>query len=338
MNATPQKSNKEIQTQVLSGWLMLPIALALLLGGVALTILGAGAFQTPRHSVTALVIVGIVVILASVLLVPGFFTLQPNEARVLILFGAYKGTARTPGFHWANPFFSNGPAQSAQAARNARKQAAQDGGQKSTRGEHRYKVSLRARTLNMERLKVNDKRGNPIEIAAVVVWNVKDTAQAIFDVDDFSTYVATQSETALRHLASAYAYDHGEASDEEGDDQVTLRSNVEQVSDALRAELEERLVQAGVTVQQARLSHLAYSPEIAQAMLRRQQAEAVIAARRKIVTGAVSMVEMALNDLSEKHVVDLDEERKAAMVSNLMVVLCGEAEVHPVVNTGTLYA
>jgi regulator of protease activity HflC (stomatin/prohibitin superfamily) len=328
----------EQERHVPNGWLMLPIALALLLGGVALTILGAGAFQTPHHTVAALVIVGIVVILAGVLLVPGFFTLQPNEARVLILFGAYKGTARTPGFHWANPFFSNGPAQSAQAARNARKQAAQDGGQKGTRGEHRYKVSLRARTLNMERLKVNDKRGNPIEIAAVVVWNVKDTAQAIFDVDDFSTYVATQSETALRHLASAYAYDHGEASDEEGDDQVTLRSNVEQVSDALRAELEERLVQAGVTVQQARLSHLAYSPEIAQAMLRRQQAEAVIAARRKIVTGAVSMVEMALNDLSEKHVVDLDEERKAAMVSNLMVVLCGEAEVHPVVNTGTLYA
>jgi regulator of protease activity HflC (stomatin/prohibitin superfamily) len=327
----------EQEKNVPNGWLMLPIALVLLLGGVALTILGAVGFQTPRHSVATLVIVGIVAILAGVLLAPGFFTLQPNEARVLILFGAYKGTARKPGFHWANPFFSNGPAQSGTAARTSRKQAAQDGGQKSTRGEHRYKVSLRARTLNMDRLKVNDKRGNPIEIAAVVVWNVKDTAQAIFDVDDFSTYVATQSETALRHLASAYAYDHGETSDEEGDDQVTMRSNVEQVSDALRAELEERLVQAGVTVQQARLSHLAYSPEIAQAMLRRQQAEAVIAARRKIVTGAVSMVEMALHDLSEKHVVDLDEERKAAMVSNLMVVLCGEAEVHPVVNTGTLY-
>jgi regulator of protease activity HflC (stomatin/prohibitin superfamily) len=327
----------EQEKNVPNGWLMLPIALVLLLGGVALTILGAVGFQTPRHSVATLVIVGIVAILAGVLLAPGFFTLQPNEARVLILFGAYKGTARKPGFHWANPFFSNGPAQSGTAARTSRKQAAQDGGQKSTRGEHRYKVSLRARTLNMDRLKVNDKRGNPIEIAAVVVWNVKDTAQAIFDVDDFSTYVATQSETALRHLASAYAYDHGETSDEEGDDEVTLRSNVEQVSDALRAELEERLVQAGVTVQQARLSHLAYSPEIAQAMLRRQQAEAVIAARRKIVTGAVSMVEMALHDLSEKHVVDLDEERKAAMVSNLMVVLCGEAEVHPVVNTGTLY-
>jgi regulator of protease activity HflC (stomatin/prohibitin superfamily) len=205
------------------------------------------------------------------------------------------------------------------------------------RGAHRYKVSLRARTLNGDKLKVNDKRGNPIEIAAVVVWNVKDTAQAIFDVDDYETYVATQSETALRHLATAYPYDHGETSDEDADDQITLRSNVEEVSDALRVELEERLVQAGVTVQQARLTHLAYSPEIAQAMLRRQQAEAIIAARRKIVTGAVSMVDMALQDLSARHVIDLDEERKAAMISNLMVVLCGEAEVSPVINTGTLY-
>jgi regulator of protease activity HflC (stomatin/prohibitin superfamily) len=205
------------------------------------------------------------------------------------------------------------------------------------RGAHRYKVSLRARTLNGDKLKVNDKRGNPIEIAAVVVWNVKDTAQAIFDVDDYETYVATQSETALRHLATAYPYDHGETSDEDADDQITLRSNVEEVSDALRVELEERLVQAGVTVQQARLTHLAYSPEIAQAMLRRQQAKAIIAARRKIVTGAVSMVDMALQDLSARHVIDLDEERKAAMISNLMVVLCGEAEVSPVINTGTLY-
>jgi regulator of protease activity HflC (stomatin/prohibitin superfamily) len=327
----------EREINVPSGWLMLPIALALVLGGAAITVVGAVVSGTPRDPSIALVVIGLVVLAAGIILMPGFFTLQPNEARVLILFGAYKGTARRPGFHWANPFYSNGPAQSSQAARAARKQAAQQGAQKSTRGEHRYKVSLRARTLNGDKLKVNDKRGNPIEIAAVVVWNVRDTAQAIFDVDDYETYVATQSETALRHLASAYAYDHGETSDEEGDSQITLSSNVERVSDALRAELEERLVQAGVTIQQARLMHLAYSPEIAQAMLRRQQAEAVIAARRRIVTGAVSMVEMALHDLSEKHVVDLDEERKAAMVSNLMVVLCGEAEVHPVVNAGTLY-
>jgi len=280
--------------------------------------------------------VGFIALALGVLSMGGFFALQPNEARVLILFGNYRGTERTTGFRWGNPFFSNGsPAQSSAS----RPSSGDDDGRKARRKGpgSRYKISLRARTLNGDKLKVNDKRGNPIDIAAVVVWRVADTAQAVFDVNDYNGYVTLQSETALRHLATEYSYDHGETGDEESTE-ITLRSNVEQVSDALRAELEERLVQAGVTVQQARLSHLAYSPEIAQAMLRRQQAEAVIAARRKIVTGAVSMVEMALNDLSEKHVVDLDEERKAAMVSNLMVVLCGEAEVHPVVNTGTLYA
>jgi regulator of protease activity HflC (stomatin/prohibitin superfamily) len=195
----------------------------------------------------------------------------------------------------------------------------------------RNKISLRARTLNGERLKVNDKRGNPIEIAAVVVWRVEDTAQASFDVDNYENYVGTQSESALRHLASLYSYDYGE------DHEITLRGNVTEVSQALRAELQERMAKAGVVVDEARLTHLAYAPEIAQAMLRRQQAEAVIAARQKIVQGAVSMVDMALKELAEKHVVVLDDERKAAMVSNLMVVLCGESEVHPVVNTGTLY-
>ncbi len=196
----------------------------------------------------------------------------------------------------------------------------------------RHKISLRARTLNGERLKVNDKRGNPIEIAAIVIWRVQDTAQATFDVDEYEKYVETQSESALRHLASCYAYDHGE------ENETTLRSGVEEVSQALRKELQERLAKAGVMVEEARLTHLAYAPEIAQAMLRRQQAEAVIAARQKIVQGAVSMVDMALKELAEKHVVQLDDERRASMVSNLMVVLCGESEVHPVVNTGTLYA
>ena len=200
----------------------------------------------------------------------------------------------------------------------------------------RYKLSLRARTLNGDRLKVNDKRGNPVDIAAVVVWRVEDTAKAVFDVDDFETYVATQSETAVRHLASTYPYDSGETF-ADTDDEITLRGNVDEVSEALRVELTERLEQAGVTVEQARLTHLAYAPEIAQAMLRRQQAEAVIAARRKIVTGAVSMVEMALEDFSKNNIVAFDDERKAAMVSNLMVVLCGESQVTPVVNTGTLY-
>jgi regulator of protease activity HflC (stomatin/prohibitin superfamily) len=200
----------------------------------------------------------------------------------------------------------------------------------------RYKISLRARTLNGDKLKVNDKRGNPVDIAAVVVWRVEDTAKAVFDVDDFETYVATQSETAVRHLASAYPYDAGETF-ADTEEETTLRGNVDEVSEALRVELTDRLAQAGVTVDQARLTHLAYAPEIAQAMLRRQQAEAVIAARRKIVTGAVSMVEMALDDFSKNKIVEFDEERKAAMVSNLMVVLCGESQVTPVVNTGTLY-
>jgi regulator of protease activity HflC (stomatin/prohibitin superfamily) len=209
------------------------------------------------------------------------------------------------------------------------RQAGERGG--SSKAPSRHKMSLRARTLNGERLKVNDKRGNPIEIAAIVIWRVQDTAQAAFDVDDYEKYVETQSESALRHLASCYAYDHGE------ENETTLRSGVEEVSQALRKELQERLAKAGVTVEEARLTHLAYAPEIAQAMLRRQQAEAVIAARQKIVHGAVSMVDMALKELAEKQVVQLDDERKAAMVSNLMVVLCGESEVHPVLNTGTLY-
>ncbi len=259
----------------------------------------------------------------------GFFTLQPNEARVLILFGRYRGTTRQSGFLWGNPFFSNGS-----TGRRSRPLGRRDPGTaQAARRVPRYKISLRARTLNGDRLKVNDRAGNPVDIAAVVVWHVEDTAQAIFDVDDFEAYVAMQSETALRHLATSYAYDHGEGEETA----VTLRGNVDEVSDALKAELGERLQKAGVAVDEARLTHLAYAPEIAQAMLRRQQAEAVIAARQKIVQGAVGMVDQALQMFSERHVVDLDEERKAAMVSNLMVVLCGESQVSPIVNTGTLY-
>ena len=268
----------------------------------------------------------------SVLTMPGFFTLQPNEARVLILFGAYRGTTRQTGFLWGNPFYANGTSQSSLS--RALKKAVKDGqapGATHTLG--RYKISLRARTLPGERIKVNDQRGNPIEIAAVVVWHVAETAQAVFDVDDYRAYVAMQSETAVRHLASAYSYDQGEDATAE----VTLRGNVDEVSQALREELQERLAKAGVAVDEARLTPLAYAPEIAQAMLRRQQAEAIIAARQKIVQGAVGMVDMALLQLSEKNVVELDEERKASMVSNLMVVLCGESQVTPVVNTGTLY-
>jgi regulator of protease activity HflC (stomatin/prohibitin superfamily) len=196
----------------------------------------------------------------------------------------------------------------------------------------RKKISLRARNLNGEKLKVNDKRGNPVEIAAVIVWRVEDTAQAAFDVENFESYVTVQSESAIRYIASAYAYDYGE------DDEVTLRGGGDEVAHELKKELETRLSKAGCVVDEARLTHLAYAPEIAHAMLRRQQAEAVIAARQKIVLGAVSMVDMALRELDVKQVVKLDEERKAAMVSNLLVVLCGTAEAAPVINTGTLYS
>ena len=324
---------------VLSGWLVLPVVVALYIAAVALFVLAfANGESRPGEEVQPVVglIIGALVALATaIVLSPGFFTLQPNEARVLILFGNYRGTARKSGFRWANPFYSNGPAGQSGGSAAAKMKAAKAGAA-DARKLKRYKISLRARTLNGEKLKVNDKRGNPVDIAAVVVWRVEDTAKAVFDVDDFETYVATQSETAVRHLASAYPYDSGETL-AGNDDETTLRGNVDEVSEALRVELATRLAQAGVAVEQARLTHLAYAPEIAQAMLRRQQAEAVIAARRKIVTGAVSMVEMALQAFSENGVVSFDDERKAAMVSNLMVVLCGESQVTPVVNTGSLY-
>jgi regulator of protease activity HflC (stomatin/prohibitin superfamily) len=235
---------------------------------------------------------------------PGFFMLQPNEAAVLTLFGDYVGTERQPGLRWTLPW-------------NGRK-----------------RVSVRARNQNIETLKVNDKRGNPVEIGAVVVWRVEDTAQAMFDVEDFENFVRVQSESALRHVATRYNYDFGEEHDEH---EVTLRAGADVVADALRGELQERIQLAGVKIEEAKLTHLAYAPEIAGAMLRRQQAEAVISARAKIVIGAVSMVEMALKSLSEKNVVELDDERRAAMVSNLMVVLCSERDTQPIVNTGTLY-
>ena len=262
----------------------------------------------------------------------GHFTLQPNEARVLILFGDYHGTARESGFFWANPFYARARSRVPLTGADAAPTRNPNTGRIAI--PHRTlsaKISLRARNFISDKLKVNDKRGNPIEIAAVVVWRVADTARAAFDVDDFESYVQIQSESAIRHIASLYSYDHAE------ENEPTLRDSADEVAAALQRELQVRLEKAGVTVDEARLTHLAYAPEIAQAMLRRQQAEAVIAARQKIVHGAVSMVDMALRELSEKGVVQLDEERKAAMVSNLLVVLCGESEVTPVVNTGTLY-
>lgn len=292
--------NHECPGSTVSGWPLLLVTILLKLGGLTL-IVWAIWLANHDQSSGGMLIAGLGALLLSVIAWAGFFTLQPNEGRVLMLFGAYKGTIRRSGFHWTNPFYT------------------------------KKKISLRMRNHNGERLKVNDKRGNPIEIAAVVVWKVADTAQAVFDVDDYENYVEVQSESAVRHLASVYAYDQS------GEDEFTLRGGGDEVNAALTDELQERLARAGVLVEEARITHLAYAPEIAQAMLRRQQAEAIIAARTKIVHGAVSMVEMALNELREKQILEFDPERKAAMVSNLLVVLCGESEVTPVVNTGTLY-
>jgi regulator of protease activity HflC (stomatin/prohibitin superfamily) len=332
-NSKPAAASVERVVRLQNGWMMLPVLIGLLVADIGLLIFAVGS-ETLGWWRTPVAIFSILFLPVLFILFMGFFTLQPNEARVLVLFGDYKGTVRESGFHWGNPFYTNGPQpvrsfSDAAATAAAGPKVGPTAMPRRTLG--RNKISLRVRTLNGDKLKVNDKRGNPIEIAAVVVWRVGDTAQANFDVDNYENYVPTQSESALRHLASLYSYDYGE------ENEITLRSNMTEVSQALRAELQERLAKAGVVVDEARLTHLAYAPEIAQAMLRRQQAEAVIAARQKIVQAAVSMIDMALRELADKHVLALDDERKAAMVSNLMVVLCGESEVHPVVNTGTLY-
>ena len=231
----------------------------------------------------------------------GLFMVNPNEGKVLQLFGRYVGTEKNNGLRWANPLYM------------------------------KKKVSLRVRNFESSQLKVNDLTGNPIEIAAVIVWKVVDTAEAIFEVDDYEEYVAIQSEAAIRNMATSYSYDdHGESD-------ISLRGNGNEIAEILKKEVQERLGKAGVEVIEARISHLAYAPEIASAMLQRQQASAIVAARHKIVDGAVGMVELALEKLQEKEVVELDEERKASMVSNLLVVLCGDKATQPVVNTGTLY-
>ena len=312
-STTPLTHTQEVIRRASSGGPMLALNFALILGGIFLFISGF------RLVAPFIEIWGIISLF-------GHFTLQPNEARVLILFGDYRGTARESGFFWASPFYARVRSRVPLAGAEAVPARSVSMGRLLS-----TKISLRARNFISEKLKVNDKRGNPVEIAAVVVWRVADTARAAFDVDDFESYVQIQSESAIRHIASLYSYDRSE------EDEPTLRDSADEVAAALQGELRVRLEKAGVTVDEARLTHLAYAPEIAHAMLRRQQAEAVIAARKKIVHGAVSMVEMALRELSEKEVVQLDDERKASMVSNLLVVLCAESAVTPVVNTGTLY-
>jgi len=282
-------SEKTMNAQ--TGWAWLTLNL-LIYGAVIFLFINS----IVRHDVVVLIL-SLVGLLANITLSTGFFVVNPNEAAVLLLFGEYKGTCKINGFRWANPFLT------------------------------KRKLSLRARNLNGERLKVNDRSGNPIEIAVVVVWRVDNTAQAMFDVDDFESYVEVQSESAVRHLASRYAYDGPE-------DEISLRGATDEVNQDLQTELQERLQLAGVEVMEARLSHLAYAPEIAHAMLQRQQASAVVAARRRIVDGAVGMVEMALEELGQKNIADLPAEEKARLVSNLLVVLCSDHAAQPVINTG----
>lgn len=287
---------REREKKALSGYLMLAV----------LFVAESAAIFWFVQELLAISLYGIIAsgIVMTIILIMwfGFFMVHPNEARVLQLFGAYAGTAREPGLRWANPFYT------------------------------KKAVSVRVRNFESGKLKVNDSRGSPIEIAAVVVWRVIDTAEAVFEVDDYEEFVTIQSESALRNLTTTYPYEPHEG------DGLALRSNPAEIAQALREEIQDRLEEAGVNVIEARISHLAYAPEIANAMLRRQQASAIIAARAQIVAGAVGMVKMALEQLKSEEVVDLDQERKAAMVGNLLTVLCSEEAAQPVLNTGSLYS
>ncbi|MBL8861228.1 MAG: SPFH domain-containing protein [Planctomycetes bacterium] len=297
-----RNTSHEAQFHPLSGYGMLALVLLLPIACVTALVWSANlpGNQAPEPAVVALAIPTLVL---WVFLLPGFFIVEPNLGRALVLFGRYRGTVRTPGFYWTNPFTS------------------------------KKKISLRAHNLNGKTLKVNDLLGNPIEIAAIVVWQVRDTAQALFDVEDYLTFVDTQSESALRMVASRHPYDDGQATEVD----TTLRGSADEVSVELQRELQVRLQIAGIEVIEARLSHLAYAPEIAAAMLQRQQATAIIAARKLIVDGAVGMVEMAIEKLGAHKVVELDDERKATLTGNLLVVLCGQQNAQPVLNTGGLY-
>lgn len=287
--------SRETTASTQSGYVMLLVSLVLILIAGAAFLAGVGGKSVP------LIVVAVLSGVIGLLILAGFYMINPNEAAAIQLFGAYKGTDRKEGLRWVLPWLT------------------------------RSKIAVRANNVISEKIKVNDARGNPIEMAAQVVWRVTDTAQALYDVDDYRQFVTAQMEAAVRAIGSRYPYDDIEHHE------ITLRGNHEEVGVELRAALIDRLSVAGITVDECGLTHLAYAPEIASAMLRRQQAEAVIAARAKLVEGAVSMVEMALNMLSEKNVVELDDERRAAMVSNLMVVLCAEQEAQPVVNAGSLY-
>ncbi|MGW4215132.1 SPFH domain-containing protein [Lentzea sp. NPDC004789] len=298
----PAPAVRERHARELPGLPMFFAGLAVYAVGAWVLVRGiADAADAGTDPSAGVVITGVLVLFAASLIMKGLFTVAPGQARVLQFLGRYVGTVRTDGLRWANPFTT------------------------------REKISTRIRNHETQPLKVNDADGNPIEIAAVVVWQVEDTARARFEVDDFVRFVGIQTETAVRHIATSYPYD----SHEEGG--LSLRENADEITETLAIEISARVQSAGVKVIESRLTHLAYAPEIAQAMLQRQQASAVVAARTRIVEGAVGMVELALQRLAEQDVVELDEERKAAMVSNLLVVLCGDRSTQPVVNTGSLY-
>ncbi|HJB93133.1 MAG TPA: SPFH domain-containing protein [Candidatus Borkfalkia stercoripullorum] len=310
-----ENSVKQTQEKVMhpkSGWLMLFVEVLLFVGGILLFVFSP---QTGSDIVmVAMIVAGMIVLIVALILLRGLKTVNPNEAIVLTLFGKYHGTIKKEGFFWVNPFSSSfNPAVGAVAGLGR-------------------KISLKAMTLNNEKQKVNDEEGNPIEIGVVVIWRVVDTARAVFDVDNYVSYISTQCDAAIRQVARQYPYDVSENGDEK-----SLRGSSVEIAEILRKEIQGRVEIAGIEISEARIAHLAYAPEIAAAMLQRQQASAIIAARQKIVDGAVSMVEMALKKLSENNVVELDEERKAAMVSNLLVVLCGNKDAQPIVNSGSIY-
>ena len=283
-------NSQEKNFNPLNGYMMLLVAFLLLCTALFLLI----GIKNPLGLVSVLLFLGTI---------PGFFLVNPNGSKVLVLFGKYVGTVKSNGFFWANPFFQ------------------------------KKAISLRARNFDSERVKVNDLLGNPVMISVILVWRVKDTFAAAFEVDDYENFVRVQTDAAVRKMAAKYPYDNFE----DGEAEITLRSGLDEVNDALEKEIEERLAIAGIEILEARIGYLAYAEEIASAMLRRQQATAIVSARHKIVEGAVGMVEMALQELSKKEIIELDEERKAAMVSNLMVVLCADKDVSPVVNSGSLY-
>ncbi len=295
-----------------SGWGMLAVVVLCFVAAIAVFAVGAAGVES-NGAFIALIAGGIVLFLVSLVLACGFKTLQPNESYVFTLFGKYYGSLKRDGFFWVNPFCSTvNPAR-------------------AMMGTNR-KLSLKAMTLNNEKQKVNDEEGNPIEISVVVIWRIVNTARAVFNVDNYMSYLSTQCDAAIRQVARQYPYDVSSNGDEK-----SLRGSAQEVADILRGEIQERADMAGIEILEARISHLAYAPEIAAAMLQRQQASAIIAARQKIVEGAVSMVKMALDKLSDEQIVVLDDERKAQMVSNLLVVLCGNKDAQPIVNSGSIY-